>query len=457
MTAPTRRILVWCIAAGPGLVATAVSCGRRDTTGPAAVEAVTVAPASASYLQVGQTQQFGATPLATGGIALTGQAITWDSSNPAIAAVSANGLVTAVAPGTATVTATCAGRSGSATIIVQPPVAALVISQSSATLAAGVSLQLTATPEDANGNALQSLTITWTSSNTAVANVSSYTAITGRVAAVAAGMATITATTGGVSALATITVVSQQHTVAAVVIVPDSANFADSPQGFSPLPQVQMTALLADAGGNTLTGIPVAWFSSDTTAATVTANGLVTPNPNVATSSKVTIVATSEGVSATAAVIVNPTVAAIIITPSNPTIALGQQLELIATPLDVHGNPMTGVPLDWRNENAGQVRLTRTGDSVLVTTVGEGAATVIVSEIVNGAGPSDTLTITVTGSSLATLIPRGGVRQVVRANVRDTTSRIADSSGRSPVFNARLRRSAPASLAACCSLLRVRR
>jgi hypothetical protein len=47
--------------------------------------------------------------------------VTWASANPAVALVDANGLVTAVAPGTATITAKAQGRIDSATVAVVPP------------------------------------------------------------------------------------------------------------------------------------------------------------------------------------------------------------------------------------------------------------------------------------------------------------------------------------------------
>ena len=84
---------------------------------PAPVAAVTVAVA-ASSLPIGQTTQAVATLRDTAGTVLTDRAISWTSANPQIATVSTTGLVTAVAAGTATITATSEGVSGSATVTV---------------------------------------------------------------------------------------------------------------------------------------------------------------------------------------------------------------------------------------------------------------------------------------------------------------------------------------------------
>ena len=80
-------------------------------------------------------------------------------------------------------------------------VATILLSQSSATLAPGAAVQLTATALDAGGAAISGSTISWSTSSATVATVTS----TGLVTAVASGSATITATSGGKSAQATIT------------------------------------------------------------------------------------------------------------------------------------------------------------------------------------------------------------------------------------------------------------
>jgi len=95
------------------------------------------------------------------------------------------------------------GLSDTATVTVSAvPVAAVTVSPTSASLAPGATQQLSATPQDANGNPLSGRPVTWISNNSAVAQVSG----TGLVTAVAAGSATVTATSEGKSGSATITV-----------------------------------------------------------------------------------------------------------------------------------------------------------------------------------------------------------------------------------------------------------
>lgn len=84
------------------------------------------------------------------------------------------------------------------------PVSRLTVSPTTTALAIGQSVQLTATAFDASGNSLAGRPVTWTSSNTAAATVST----SGLVAAVAAGTATITGTSGTATAACSVTVSS---------------------------------------------------------------------------------------------------------------------------------------------------------------------------------------------------------------------------------------------------------
>lgn len=84
----------------------------------AAVASVTVSPSTAS-IDVGGTRQFTATAMDGGGNTLNNRTVTWSSSNTGVATVgSSSGIVTGVAAGTATITATSEGRSGTATVTV---------------------------------------------------------------------------------------------------------------------------------------------------------------------------------------------------------------------------------------------------------------------------------------------------------------------------------------------------
>src|SRR5437867_712169 len=81
------------------------------------VASMTVSPASTS-VPVGATAQLSAVTTDSAGNTLPGLGVAWTSNNAAVAAVSGSGLVTSVATGTATITATSEGQSGTATITV---------------------------------------------------------------------------------------------------------------------------------------------------------------------------------------------------------------------------------------------------------------------------------------------------------------------------------------------------
>ena len=167
-----------------------------------AVAQVLVAPATAALAALGQTQQFAAVAQDANGNVVPGQAFTWTSDNPLVGRVDAGGIVTAVANGSATITATAAGVAGSATLTVAQVVTAVVVSPPTATLAILGTQQFTAIAQDANGNPVPGQTFTWASSQPLIASVD----LNGLVTALLVGTAVITATTGGVSGAANLSV-----------------------------------------------------------------------------------------------------------------------------------------------------------------------------------------------------------------------------------------------------------
>jgi uncharacterized protein YjdB len=112
----------------------------------------------------------------------------WTSSNSAVATVASGGLVTGVAPGAATISATYNSVTGSTTFSVGTTLTLVVVSGTAPSVGAGN--QFTAMARFADGS-IQDVTgqATWTSSNTGVATVSGGGLVTG----VAAGIVTISA------------------------------------------------------------------------------------------------------------------------------------------------------------------------------------------------------------------------------------------------------------------------
>lgn len=168
-----------------------------------------------------------------------------------------------------------------------PTVASVSVTPPSQSIQVGSTVQLTATPADANGAPVSGLSIFWNSGSAAVATVSSVGLVTG---VAAGGPITITASAQGVTGSASITVTPIP--VAQVVIAPATITLVAGTT-------TQLTANTLGASGTTLTGRVVTWTSSNNTLATVSTAGLVT---GVAAGGPVTITATSEGIRGTASV-----------------------------------------------------------------------------------------------------------------------------------------------------------
>ena len=113
-----------------------------EGTAPETVASLSVSPSSAT-LASRAPLPLSATPRTTSGKTLSGRPVTWSSSDPATAAVSGSGLVTAGAvlggaPGLVTISATSEGVVGHADLTVLPvPVATVYASPATTTLPVG--------------------------------------------------------------------------------------------------------------------------------------------------------------------------------------------------------------------------------------------------------------------------------------------------------------------------------
>jgi len=102
------------------LLIAACGSGGEATAPPQAVAAVRIVPESVEVVVRGTVQLTAATWDASGR-AVGHLAVTWASSHPAVATVSATGLVTALLRGSTTVTVTCEDRRATAVVIVFLP------------------------------------------------------------------------------------------------------------------------------------------------------------------------------------------------------------------------------------------------------------------------------------------------------------------------------------------------
>lgn len=166
------------------------------------VSTVSTTPASET-LFTGRLLQMGASAADSAGAPIAGATFQWSSSETSVATVDGQGRVLTLAPGTAQVSATFQGRTGSSTLVVRlVPVHRVVVEPSEVSLARGQTQQLVARAYDAGGSLLTGRTVTWSSSDPDRATVSA----TGLVTAESPGQATITATVGGVPGTAAVSV-----------------------------------------------------------------------------------------------------------------------------------------------------------------------------------------------------------------------------------------------------------
>ena len=125
----------------------------------------------------------------------------WVSSDTAVATVSSTGLLTAVAAGTAVITATPSNHdAGSLSMVIGAPLlSGISVTPASSSLAQGQTQQYTATATYANGTSSNiSSSVTWSISPASVATVSS----TGLVSSVSVGSFVVTANSGSFIATA---------------------------------------------------------------------------------------------------------------------------------------------------------------------------------------------------------------------------------------------------------------
>jgi uncharacterized protein YjdB len=230
--------------------------GDRSVTLAATVQAtvaqVRMAPGSDS-VAVGASRQATAIPVDRRGNALS-RTVAWTSSDSTIAQVSSTGLITGRRAGQVTITAIAGGTRGSMQMRVVQTVASVGVSPASAEVQIGKTVRFSAVPRDAAGNTVAGKTITWASSNRAVATVNADGTVTG----VAQGTASITATVDGKVGQATLEV-TPVPTAGEDVVVFNDVNVFDGWGIGQPGNQQLIRNLVGFTGGGRAAGKTV-WF-----------------------------------------------------------------------------------------------------------------------------------------------------------------------------------------------------
>jgi uncharacterized protein YjdB len=189
--------IVTAVGAGSSTITATLSgvSGTTTVTVPA-LSSIAVTPANPSVLP-GGTQQFVATGTYVGGgtETITGQ-VTWSSGTTSVATInSSSGLATMTGVGSSTITAKQGSITGTTTLTV-PPLLSIAVTPAAPTINVAATQQFTATGTY-QGGGTQNITsqVTWSSSNTSVATISS----SGLATALLGGTSTISAVESGVT------------------------------------------------------------------------------------------------------------------------------------------------------------------------------------------------------------------------------------------------------------------
>ena len=220
------------------------------------------------------------------------------------------------------------------------PLATIVVTPDSASVAIGATQTFTAVGQDAQGHAISGLSFFWASNVDSLATVTQGGVVTG----VAVGKLQVAASSQGKSGFTTVVVTPKP--VGAVIVTPAHATIRVATT-------LQLSDTVKDQSGNVLTGQTVTWSSDSAGTVSVDGNGLVTGR-RIGTA---TITATVGGKSASAAIIVSQIpVRSITIAPASPAVVVTQTTQLTATTFDSAGDVLPGRVVRWKS------RTSRRGD-----------------------------------------------------------------------------------------------
>jgi hypothetical protein len=211
--------------------ATVISATSGGLTGSATLNVLPAALASLAVTPVATTSPAGATrqlaafaTYSDGSVVDVTASTAFVSATPALVSVGSTGLMTYVAAGSSTITASFAGKSAFATATTSSAtLSGIAVTPVNAAISIGAAQQFVAvgTFSD-NSTAVITGTAAWTSANTGIATVLN----TGVATGIAAGTTAITASSGGKSASANLTVTTTPPPASASIDLRSAASFS---------------------------------------------------------------------------------------------------------------------------------------------------------------------------------------------------------------------------------------
>ena len=319
-----RKGLVTAVAAGDCAVDASYggkSATAQVTVGTLTVTALSIAP-SPLLIPKGATGQLIATATLSDGSAVDAtRTATWSSDDPGTATVAA-GLVTGVAAGSTSVSASAGGQTAKVAVKIDAaPLVAVSINPPQAVLSAGLSQQLRAVAVYGDGVS-QDITAqaVWSVDQSAVATVATGTADAGLVQALAVGRAIVKATYAGQAGTAVITV--SGALLVSLQVVPNTIALAAGTNQ-----RLRAIGTFSDHSVRDVsTG--VAWAVADPAVATVDGTG------NLAALAKGTTKVTATlgaQVGAAAVTVTDATLVKILLLPVSVVVPIGLTQRLLAT------------------------------------------------------------------------------------------------------------------------------
>jgi len=321
--------LVTSVGAGTANISASTGTVTGSTTltvTSATIESIAVVPTTPSGA-LGTIQPFTATGTFSDGTTqnLTSTA-TWSSSLDSTATINAAGVATNVGIGSATITATWEGISGSTLLTVTPAtLESITINPPTAAIPLGTTQQFTATGTFTDGTT-QDVTQSgqWSSSAATVATVSNTAGNAGLATTLGAGTTTIGITSGSVNGSATLLV--SPAALVSIAITPQAPSIA-----LGTTQQFTATGTYTDSSTQDLTSV-VTWSSSNAMVAII---GNTAGSYGLATSSGqgvATITATSGSVSSNTTLTVgSAALVSIAVSPANAAVPLGGNQQFVAT------------------------------------------------------------------------------------------------------------------------------
>jgi uncharacterized protein YjdB len=320
------------------------------------------------------------------------KAVTWSSSNNAVATVSSSGVVTPIAAGIAIVTVrTVDGGYADACVVTvtTQEVTGISLSSNGQTLKVGSSLTLNPviSPSDASNK-----TVIWSSSNTAVATVSS----SGVVTAIAPGVAAIWGKTAD-QGYSTYFIVTVPEAVTSLTLSQSSLNFNLGD------PAVTLSATLKP---DSLWEKEVTWSSSNYSVADVDSNGTVTPvSSGTATVTVTSVADNTKKATCTVTVGSSASGASNIIHPQSITLSLHTEAAVVGTTFTlsdvISPSNAANTAVTWSSTNPGVATVSSSG---VVTAIAPGTTIIVVKTVDGGCTDACMVNVTtqeVTGISLS--------------------------------------------------------